>query len=183
MSPGDPFAVITDLSLLHIGRGAEALFLSCLNRRYGAEPYKPRRDPIRRRQAQSHKDLPDLCSTVLRRHLRSCFLPVKSRAQVTALKECWRKEAYPILPPPMQANSCPTAAFRQKYADSGRVYLSTAPVVCRRLNMRRGAGDSQERELRLSGILTTASPDIFKQSTLLSTTGRLCERLAGDGHV
>jgi membrane-associated protease RseP (regulator of RpoE activity) len=67
-----------------ISWGAEALFLSCLNRR-------PRRDPIRRRQAQSHKDLSDLCGTALRRHLRSCFLSVKSRAQVTASKECWRK--------------------------------------------------------------------------------------------
>jgi hypothetical protein len=47
----------------------------------------------------------------------------------------------------------------------------------------RAAVGSQERELRLSGILTTASPDIFKQSTLLSTTGKLCETLAGDGHV
>jgi len=45
------------------------------------------------------------------------------------------------------------------------------------------AVDSQERELRLSVILTTASPDIFKQSTLLSTTGKLCKRLAGDGNV
>ena len=44
-------------------------------------------------------------------------------------------------------------------------------------------GHSQERGLRLSGILTTASPDIFKQSTLLSTTGKLCKRLAGDGSV
>ena len=33
--------------------------------------------------------------------------------------------------------------------------------------VRRAAVDSQERELRLSVILTTASPDIFKQSTLL----------------
>ena len=82
-SPGDPFAAFKDLPLLPIGRGAEALFLSCLNRRYSAEPCKSRRDLIRRRQAQSHKDLPDLCSTVLRRHLRSCFLSVKSRAQVT----------------------------------------------------------------------------------------------------
>jgi hypothetical protein len=45
------------------------------------------------------------------------------------------------------------------------------------LLVRRAAVDSQERELRLSGILTTASPDIFKQSTLLSTIGKLCKRL------
>jgi hypothetical protein len=49
------------------------------------------------------------------------------------------------------------------------------------LLVRRAAVDSQERELRLSGILTTASPDAFKQSKLLSTIEKLCKRLAGDG--
>jgi hypothetical protein len=44
----------------------------------------------------------------------------------------------------------------------------------------RAAVDSQERELRLSGTLTTASPGTFKQSKVLSTIGRLCKRLAGD---
>jgi hypothetical protein len=43
------------------------------------------------------------------------------------------------------------------------------------LLVRHAAVDSQERELRLSGI--------FKQSTLLSTIGKLCKRLAGDGNV
>jgi hypothetical protein len=42
---------------------------------------------------------------------------------------------------------------------------------------------ASDRELRLSGILTTASPNIFKQSTLLSTTGKLGKRLGSDGNV
>jgi hypothetical protein len=64
-----------------------------------------------------------------------------------------------------------------------RGFTDTLTEVPRMLSVWRGAADSQDRELRLSGIPTTASPDIFKQSTLLSTTGKLCKRLAGDGHV
>jgi hypothetical protein len=64
-----------------------------------------------------------------------------------------------------------------------REFTDTLTEVPRMLSVWRGAADSQDRELRLSGILTTASPHIFKQSTLLSTTGKLCETLAGDGHV
>ena len=44
---------------------------------------------------------------------------------------------------------------------------------------RRAAVDSRDPELRLSCTLITMTPDIFKQSKLLSTTGKPYKRLAG----